>query len=155
MVVWTYFQPGRRAAPLHDPTAQPRVATPPADLTSDEKTTIDVFREASPSVVYITTTDLARDFFTFNVFEVPRGTGSGFIYDRAGHIVTNFHVIQVGSRLRVTLADGSEWDAVVVGAEADKDIAVLKIDAPAEVLKPITVGTSHDLQVGQKVLAIG
>lgn len=154
LLVWALLRP-EQASPLHDPSAQARDVVPRGNLADGEKATIDVFREASPSVVYITSTELASDFLGLSVFEVPRGTGSGFIYDRDGHIVTNYHVIQGGRRLRVTLADQSEWKARQVGIEADKDIAVLKIDAPPERLKPITLGTSRDLQVGQKVLAIG
>ncbi len=154
VMVWSLVRDDQPTS-LLDPTAEARPATSRGVLTSDEKSTIDVFREASPSVVYITSTQLRRDFFGFSVFEVPKGTGSGFIYDTAGHIVTNFHVISDAKRLSVTLADHSEWEAQVVGREWDKDIAVLKIDAPPERLKPLTIGTSNDLQVGQKVLAIG
>ena len=84
-----------------------------------------------------TSTDIARDRFSLNLFEIPRGTGTGFIYDRDGHIVTNFHVIAVGRRWIVTLADRTQLEARLVGAAEDKDLAVLKIDAPAEQLKPI------------------
>lgn len=153
LLVWALFPP-EQASPLHNPSAQARTASPRGDLTADEKATINIFRDVSPSVVYITSTELGRDFF-LRVFEIPRGAGSGFIYDRDGHIVTNFHVIQGGTRLRVTLSDESEWEAKHVGSEPDKDLAVLKIDAPPELLRPITLGTSSDLQVGQKVLAIG
>ena len=152
--VWLIARPDG-TTPLHDPKAQARTVTPRGDLSQEEMSTIDVFREASPSVVYITTTGEGRDFFGFNVFEIPRGTGSGFIYDRKGHIVTNTHVIHEGTHWTVTLADQSEWKAVRVGFDLDKDLAVLKIDAPPERLKPITLGTSSDLQVGQRVLAIG
>lgn len=153
LFVWALVRP-EQTPPLHNPSAQARTVSPRGDLTADEKATIDIFREVSPSVVYITSTKLGRDFF-LRVFEIPRGAGSGFIYDRDGHIVTNFHVIQGGTRLTVTLSDESEWEAKHVGSEPDKDLAVLKIDAPPELLRPITLGTSSDLQVGQKVLAIG
>jgi S1-C subfamily serine protease len=115
--------------------------------------------------VYVTTTSLRRNIFSLNVLEIPEGTGSGFLYDSDGHIVTNFHVImrlfnadgrvQSGFRCRVTLSDRSEYDAQIVGVEPDKDVAVLRIDAPKEKLAPLAIGTSHDLQVGQKVFAIG
>lgn len=154
VVVWLLVRPDG-SSPLHDPTAEARPAAPRGDLTQEELSTIEVFHTASPSVVYITTTGLGRDFFGLTVFEVPRGSGSGFIYDRRGYIVTNYHVMAEGTRWKVTLADESEWDAVKVGADPDKDIAVLKVDAPAERLTPIKLGTSHDLQVGQRVLAIG
>ena len=154
VVVWLIVKPDG-SSPLHDPSAEARPATPRGDLSQEELSTIDIFRAASPSVVYITTTGLGRDFFGLTVFEIPRGSGSGFIYDRRGYIVTNYHVMAEGTRWKVTLADESEWDAVRVGADPDKDIAVLKVDAPAERLTPIKLGTSHDLQVGQRVLAIG
>ena len=154
ILVWNYVRPSQRS-PLHDPDVKRPAVTPRADLAEAERATIQVFREASPSVVYITCTELGRDLFGFNVFEIPRGTGSGFVYDREGYIVTNSHVIQGAARCAVTLADQSEWDARLAGSESDKDIAVLKIDAPPERLKPIALGTSSDLQVGQKVLAIG
>jgi S1-C subfamily serine protease len=98
---------------------------------------------------------MRRDLFGMNVMEIPQGTGSGFIWDSAGYIVTNFHVIQTAQAAQVTLEDHSTWDAHLVGYEADKDLAVLKIDAPAERLRPLSIGTSNDLLVGQKVYAIG
>jgi S1-C subfamily serine protease len=127
----------------------------PEGLTRDEVRTIKVFRKASDSVVYITTVALRWDLFSLDVLQVPRGSGSGFVWDDRGHIVTNYHVIADGDRFRVTLADGDEWDAVVVGAAPNKDLAVLKIGAPAGVLHPLPVGSSSTLAVGQKVLAIG
>jgi S1-C subfamily serine protease len=136
------------------PPAEPRLVTPRGDLAADEKATIDLFREASPSVVFITTVSRqARGFF--EIQEVPRGAGSGFVWDRDGHVVTNFHVIQGASAARVTLHDQTEWPATVVGLAPDQDLAVLKIHAPGDKLPPILVGSSRDLQVGQKVFAIG
>ena len=132
-----------------------RPITPRGDLAEDEKSTIELFREASPCVVHITTLTHRRDSFSFNVREVPEGTGTGFIYDDAGHIVTNFHVIRNTQARRVMLADNSIYDAIFVGAAPDKDIAVLKIDAPPGRLKKVAIGQSADLQVGQKVFAIG
>jgi len=147
----------RREAPkpLFDPTAEPRPVTPRGNLADDEKATIAIFKEASPSVVYITTREVARDYFTLNLLEIPRGTGSGFIFDTEGHIVTNYHVVAEGERWLVTLADHSDWEAAKVGDAPDKDIAVLQINAPASQLKPILFGSSSDLQVGQRVFAIG
>ncbi len=154
VLVWGFA--GRSStSSLHDVNAVPRVVTARGDLAGDEQSTIDVFRNVSPSVAYITTSDLARTFFGMNVYEIPRGTGSGFVYDQDGHIVTNYHVVMDGTLLRVKLSDQSEWKARLVGKEPDKDIAVLKIDAPAELLTPIAVGRSSELLVGQKVLAIG
>ena len=124
-------------------------------LTDDERETIALFEQASPSVVYITSLSVRRDFFTLNVLEIPQGTGSGFVWDDAGHIVTNFHVIQNADRAQVTLADRSTWVAELVGVAPAKDLAVLRIDAPAAKLRPLPVGSSEDLRVGQTVLAIG
>jgi S1-C subfamily serine protease len=96
-----------------------------------------------------------RDFFRMRAMEVPRGTGSGFLWDDRGHIVTNYHVIQGATRAEVTLADQSTWPAELVGFAPEKDLAVLRIDAPKEQLPPLSLGTSADLKVGQTVLAIG
>lgn len=133
----------------------PRKVSPRGDLGADEKATIQLFEETSPSVVYITNIDLRRDAFTRNINQIPQGTGSGFIWDQAGHVVTNYHVIQGADRAIVTLFDQSTWEATLVGAEPDKDLAVLRIKTPIERLKPIKVGESHNLQVGQMTLAIG
>jgi S1-C subfamily serine protease len=142
--------------PLFDPAAQPRPVTAraPEDLTAIEQRNIELFRAASPSVVFISTTALAQDFH-FNVTEMPRGTGSGLIWSETGHIVTNAHVVQGAQKIQVALADGSVWDARLVGGDPDHDLAVVKIDAPAELLRPLTIGQSSDLQVGQLVFAIG
>ena len=124
------------------------------DLADDEKTTIALFKEAAPSVVHIASVGEQRDPEHLNVYRVL-GTGSGFIWDKLGHIVTNFHVIEKFSAHRILLADGTVCDAKVVGQAPDKDLAVLKINAPPDKLRPILPGTSADLQVGQKVFAIG
>ena len=137
------------------PAGEVRTVTPRGELADDEKTTIEIFQSASPSVVFITTSALRSDFYGLNVTEVPSGTGSGFIWDAAGHIVTNFHVIQSANRANVTLNDHSSWPATLVGRSPDKDLAVLKINAPPGKLQPIAIGESQDLQVGQKVFAIG
>ncbi len=135
--------------------AVPRAVTPRGPLAADEINHIDVFRKTSPSVVHITTLENQRDMFSTNVQQVPRGTGTGFVWDSAGHIVTNFHVIQGANAARVTLADQTTHSAKLVGAFPDRDLAVLKIDVPAAKLPPIAVGQSRDLVVGQKVYAIG
>lgn len=137
------------------PRAAPRPVAPRTDLSADEKATIALFRRASPSVVHITTLTVARDIFNLNLLQIPEGTGSGFIWDEVGNIVTNFHVIQNADAAQVTLADHSTWKARRVGVAPDKDLAVLRIDASTSRLRPIPVGSSQDLQVGQKVLAIG
>jgi S1-C subfamily serine protease len=135
--------------------AEPREVAPRGAPTEDEQRNIAVFRAVSPSTVNITTIETTRDLFSMNVMRVPRGTGSGFLWDDRGHVVTNFHVIQGASGARVTLADQSQWEAKLVGVFPDRDLAVLRIDAPREKLKPVAVGSSRDLQVGQKVYAIG
>ncbi|CAG1019082.1 putative serine protease PepD [Burkholderiaceae bacterium] len=137
------------------PPAPPRPVAPRGALGADELNNIAVFKAVSPSVVNITALAVGRDFFSMNVQQVPRGTGSGFVWDDRGHIVTNFHVIQEANAARVTLADQSSHRAQLVGVFPDRDIAVLKIDAPKNKLPPIPVGSSRDLQVGQKVYAIG
>jgi S1-C subfamily serine protease len=136
-------------------SAQQRPVAPRPELTADERANIDVFRKASPSVVHITTLAAQRDLFSLNVQQVPRGTGTGFVWDERGHIVTNYHVIQGATAARVTMADQTTHAATLVGAFADRDLAVLKIDLPASRLPPLTLGTSRDLVVGQRVYAIG
>ena len=135
--------------------AVPRAVTPRGPLMADELNNIAVFRAASPSVVNITALGLERDLFSRNVQQVPQGTGTGFVWDTAGHLVTNYHVIQDAAGARVTLSDQSSYKAELVGAFPDRDLAVLKIVAPAGKLKPLPVGSSRDLQVGQQVYAIG
>ena len=132
-----------------------RPITPRGDLSDDEKSTIQLFRETSPSVVHITTLTQGRDPLSFRALDVPDGTGTGFVYDDAGHIVTNFHVIQKARSARIMLADNSTWEATLVGYDRDKDLAVLKIKAPPARLKKVAIGESAGLQVGQKVFAIG
>jgi len=136
-------------------SAEPRAITPRGDLASDEQATIELFQNTSPSVVHITSLETRRIRLTMDVTDVPQGTGTGFIWDQQGHIVTNYHVVQAGDHASVTLSDNTVWRAKIIGYAADKDLAVLKIDAPTEKLRPIAVGTSSNLQVGQKVFAIG
>ncbi len=135
--------------------AAPSERPVPDDLLEDERNTIEVFRRVSRSVVFITNVALRRDFFTRNVFEVPRGSGSGFVWDQHGHVVTNFHVLEGGSSFSVTLSDGSRYPAEPVGVERAKDLAVLRIEASPDVLVPVELGETETLIVGQKVLAIG
>ncbi|XP_043723712.1 protease Do-like 1, chloroplastic [Telopea speciosissima] len=131
------------------------VVTPSRKLQTDELATVQLFQENTPSVVYITNLAARQDAFTLDVLEVPQGSGSGFVWDKNGHIVTNYHVIRGASDLRVTLADQTTYEAKVVGFDQDKDVAVLRVDAPKDKLRPIPVGVSADLLVGQKVYAIG
>lgn len=163
VLAWTVFSSDR--GDLNPPLGAQHPSSPdipsrptpslPSDLSPDELSTIAVFERATRSVVFIANTALRRSLFSLNVFEVPQGSGSGFIWDRDGHIVTNFHVVYGADAITVTLADRSEHRARVVGLDPDHDLAVLQIRAPAEVLVPVTVGTSRSLRVGQKVLAIG
>jgi S1-C subfamily serine protease len=142
-------------AALNDPKATARTVSPRGELLAEEKSTIALFKQASPSVVNITSLGIQRDLFTLNQYQIPQGTGSGFIWDASGNVITNFHVIRDADAAQVTLADQSNWKARVVGVAPDKDLAVLKIDAPANKLHPIPIGTSRDLQVGQNAFAIG
>ena len=148
---WSCAQGG----PETSPPARPRDVAPPAGLGADELSTIQVFQTASRSVVFITTSALRRDYWSMNVFEVPQGSGSGFVWDKDGNIVTNFHVIAGASRITVVTADRKEYQAKIVGTDPDHDLAVLRITASESDLAPVAVGSSKDLKVGQKTLAIG
>ena len=143
------------AAPEPAAVASPRPVVARGDLAADERNNIDVFKSVSPSVVHITTLERAASLFSTDISQVPRGTGTGVMWDERGHIVTNFHVIQGANGARVTLADQSTYSASLVGVFPDRDLAVLRIDAPAAKLKAIALGQSGNLQVGQKVYAIG
>jgi S1-C subfamily serine protease len=116
---------------------------------------MEIYQKASAAVVHVTNTALRRSFFSRNVEEIPRGAGTGFIWDKNGLIVTNFHVIQGANRLIIELQDRSEWQAEVIGIAPEKDLAVLRIEAPAEQLSTLPLGDSSELEVGRKVLAIG
>ena len=131
-----------------------RAVTPRGSLLPDEIHLTQLFAQASKSVVHITSLRLRRTF-SRDVYRVPEGSGSGFVWDDEGHIVTNYHVIQNGQSFQVVLADESSWDAKLVGAAPHKDLAVLKIDAPKSALVPLDLGSSHDLMVGQSTYAIG
>lgn len=137
-------------------SAAPRIIEPRGNLAEDETSTIKLFEQSRDSVVFITTRQRVMDVWTRNIFSVPSGTGSGFIWDDNGHIITNFHVVKGASEATVRLTDKRDYKAALVGASPAHDIAVLKIGIgfikrPA----PVPLGTSQDLQVGQKVFAIG
>lgn len=136
-------------------TANPRAVTARGDLASDEQATIEIFDRVSPSVVYITTLSQVVNPWTRNVRQVPQGTGSGFVWDEQGLIVTNRHVLENASQAQVRLSDQRVYKAVLVGASKEHDLAVLRINVPVNRPPPVSIGTSHDLRVGQKVLAIG
>ncbi len=158
--LWPAVSMGEWGKPLggtyDGPEGKPRVvAPPPAELGADEQATMAVFEQATKSVVFIANTAIRRDPWSFNLFEAPQGSGSGFVWNKKGHIVTNFHVVYGANSIKVTLADRSEHKAVVIGADPDHDLAVLQVQAPGDALVPVVVGGSNDLRVGQKVLAIG
>lgn len=143
------------------PEADPTPAAPQAraigersDLDAEEKHTIALFKGAQRSVAFITTQVERVDYWTRNVLEVPAGSGSGFVWDDRGHVVTNFHVVQDADSAKVTIGD-AEYQATIVGYARDQDLAVLRVEAPSGRLAPLRIGTSADLAVGQKVYAIG
>lgn len=138
-----------------NPTDIATAETTPVFLTDDEQNNISVFKSASPSVVFVTNTQLRRQRFSLNVMEIPRGSGTGFIWDESGLIVTNFHVVQGANKITIELQSNKSYQATVVGSAPEKDIALLKIDAPNEDLQPLPLGDSASLAVGRKVLAIG
>ena len=117
--------------------------------TNDEENNIEVFKLASPSVVHITNSRLVRSFYSLNPQEVPQGTGTGFIWNEEGYVVTNFHVVQQASVVTVTLQNGSSYEAIPIGSDPDKDLAVLKIDVEGNKLSPISLGDSSLLEVGR------
>ncbi len=136
-------------------TVEPRTVTARGQLAEDERTTIALFENASPSVVYISTRQKVRNLWTRNILSVPSGTGSGFVWDDLGHVVTNHHVIKGVSEATVRLNDGRSYRAVLVGASPAHDLAVLRINVAFDRPPPVPVGSSGDLKVGQKVFAIG
>ncbi|HQV87575.1 MAG TPA: trypsin-like peptidase domain-containing protein [Nitrosomonas sp.] len=135
--------------------SEPRVVQARGNLAEDEKSTIELFENSRDSVVFITTRQRVMDAWSRNIFSVPSGTGSGFIWDDLGHIITNLHVIKGASEAIVRLADGRDYKASLVGASPAHDIAVLKIGIGFQRPAPVPLGSSHDLKVGQKVFAIG
>jgi S1-C subfamily serine protease len=156
MLLWRSW--ANRQQPVLDPRAVPRPVAARGDLAEDEQATIELFEQRSRSVVSITTAASRRDAVSFNILEIPRGTGTGVVWDDDGHIVTNYHVVEhvVEGADRARVAHGDRaWNARLVGAAPDKDLAVLKIDASTSGLRPLVIGSSRDLQVGQKVFAIG
>ncbi len=134
----------------------PRAIAPRGALGADEQRTIDLFEQAKGSVVYISTSERVFDPWTRNVLSMPRGTGSGFIWDERGHIVTNAHVVAGAAEARVRMNDGRDSVAGLVGASPGHDLAVLQVKVTGSGgARPMPIGTSHDLRVGQRVFAIG
>jgi S1-C subfamily serine protease len=123
--------------------------------TDDERNSMEVFDAARPSVVFVTNQQLARNPYSFDLVTVPRGSGTGFVWDERGYIVTNYHVVEGARQITITLQDQSNWPAEVVGLAPERDLAVLRIKAPADQLTALPLGDSADLRVGRKVLAIG
>jgi 2-alkenal reductase len=148
MVLWEHANNQKR---MQD--SRPRVVEPRGELADFEKATIEIFNRTSPSVVYIFTENAVRGFFGTN--EIRQGAGSGFLWDRQGHIVTNFHVVQGAERIQVRLDTGEALEATYVGGSQDHDLAVVRLRSRPTQIQPIPVGTSDDLQVGQAVFAIG
>jgi len=160
LLVAAAFAASRLVAPLlerkRDTDAAPRPVLARGDLAQDEQATIELFRQASSSVVHIDTRLTVYNRWTLEPLNLPQGTGSGFIWDERGYVVTNYHVIRDASQALVFLEGArTALEARPVGVDPDNDIAVLKIESPGEALRAIPVGTSKDLQVGQKVFAIG
>lgn len=155
LMLWQWFPDIRELLFPPRQNVLPRTVVARGDLAAEEKATIELFEKSRDSVVFITTKALVRDFWTRNVFTVPRGTGSGFIWDNAGHVITNFHVINDASEAMVKLSDGRDYRAALVGASPAHDIAVLRIGIGFKSPPPVPLGTSHDLKVGQRAFAIG
>ncbi|GDY09009.1 MAG: PDZ domain-containing protein [Planctomycetota bacterium] len=138
-----------------DFTRQERLVVARGDLAADETATIDLFKRIAPSVVHVDNVAQGFDWRSLNAVDVQRGSASGFVWDKSGHVVTNYHVIHDADKAWVTLADNTRLEAELVGFDESKDLAVLKVVCPADRLQPIPLGTSFDLEVGQKVFAIG
>ena len=157
VVVGQWFSGGSEPLSVPGPVINvPTGLAEPAEqgLGSDERRDIAVFRRATGGVVNVTSVTVRRSFF-FDVSQIPKGSGSGFFWDRRGHIVTNFHVVEGANRFVVTLADQSDWEAELVGVAPEKDLAVLRLRTPQEGFRPLEHGRSDNLMVGQRVLAVG
>ncbi|HVY49162.1 MAG TPA: trypsin-like peptidase domain-containing protein [Minicystis sp.] len=132
------------------------IPTPSSNArTEDERNTVAVFREVAPATVFVTQTRVVVDYLDGVAQEVAAGSGSGFVWDADGHIVTNFHVVDGARSLRVTFQGQKTFDGKLVGVEPHKDIAVIQVDAPKELLHPVQVAQHTQLDVGQKAIAIG
>ncbi len=142
--------------PLVDASTTPVARPSKRAHTEDEQNTIEVFRHSAPATVFVSQTQLVVDYWNRRTVEVPAGSGTGFLWDNQGHIVTNYHVVDGGKTYTVTLYDQSEWPAKLVGGDPRKDVAVLKIEAPREKLTHVVLPPEDEVtEVGQKTLAIG
>lgn len=149
---------GSAAATVRPAFLEDKEPLPPPGLNPQEQATIALFRENTPAVVNIANIAAVRNYYSLDVMKIPQGQGSGFIWDSNGHLVTNYHVIRNAVEVQVALIDQSVFKAKVVGVDPTKDIAVLQLEAPESVirnLKPVTLGSSSNLAVGQQVFAIG
>ena len=146
--------PSAAAPQLSAEAPRPIPPLSPSARIEDEKNTIAVFREMAPATVFVTQLRMVVDY-SGSAEEVPAGSGSGFVWDNDGHIVTNFHVVDGARSLNVTFQNQQSFPAKIVGVEPRKDVAVLKVDAPKSLLHPVRVAKSNDLEVGQKTIAIG
>ncbi len=151
MTAWLLYERMRPSSLFSE--VEPRAITPRGELADFEKASMEIFSQNAPSVVHITSPEVRRRT-GYYVTTIPEGTGSGFVWDAAGYVVTNYHVIQGRSRVLVRLQDHKEYEGQVVGIEQTLDIAVVKLSNHPE-LRPIPVGSSRELQVGQAVFAIG
>lgn len=133
--------------------SSPRTIASRGDLADIEKSTIAIFKQSAPSVVYIFTENAGSGFF--GAQQVRQGAGSGFLWDAYGHVVTNYHVVQGARRIQVRLNSGEAIDASLVGASPDHDLAVVRLRSKPDQIQPIPIGASGNLQVGQTVFAIG
>jgi S1-C subfamily serine protease len=143
------------AAPVASAAPTPIVPLSPGARTEDERNTISVFRDAAASTVFVTQTRVVMDYWAGVAQEVPAGSGSGFVWDDQGHVVTNYHVVENARSLTVTFQDQQVFEATLVGVEPRKDVAVLKVQVPAGLLKPVRPARGAALEVGQKTVAIG
>jgi S1-C subfamily serine protease len=153
--VWILVARACGGGPQTDPDARPRVVEARGDLAADERSTVELFERASPAVVHVANLVVVRRSRVSDPMEVPRGTGTGFVWDPRGYVVTNQHVVDGGDDFAVSFADGAQFRATLVGEAPSYDLAVLKIDPGEAKLAALPVGTSADLRVGQKVFAIG
>jgi S1-C subfamily serine protease len=152
-VIWRFWPSGPQVG--NDPTAKARPIAPPGPPTSEEKNRIEIFSKAKASVVNISSAQLVRNRFTMDIQQVPKGTGTGFIWDEQGRVVTNYHVVKGAGVILVTLDDHTTAQVTQVRFDEAHDLAVLWTDIPQAKRKPLPLGESSKLQVGQSVLAIG